>query len=100
MPLTDLKLKLKKHFDELAAQRNFWIDKNISFYADDYKFMKFLVPENKKIIELGCGTGRLLSKLKPSSGLGVDISSSMIEIASKKTLKWSFSRETLKTIKC
>ena len=90
MPLTDLKLKLKKHFDEFAAQRNFWIEKNISFYADDYKFMKFLVPENKNIIELGCGTGRLLSKLKPSSGSGVDISSSMIEIASKENPEMVF----------
>lgn len=90
MQLTDLKLRLKKHFDELAVKRNFWIEKNISFYADDFKYMKFLIPENKRIVELGCGTGRLLSELKPRSGSGIDISSSMLEIASRENPEMAF----------
>jgi glycosyltransferase involved in cell wall biosynthesis len=33
------------------------------------------------VLELGCGTGNLLKALKPSRGLGIDISSRMVEIA-------------------
>ena len=37
-------------------------------------FVSFLVPENKRVVEIGCGTGDLPFKLKPSYGLGIDIS--------------------------
>lgn len=43
--------------------------------------MRFLVPPGLRVLELGCGTGRLLSELKPSYGVGIDFSSKMIEIA-------------------
>lgn len=36
------------------------------------------------MLELGCGTGNLLSALLPSRGLGIDISSRMVEIARGK----------------
>jgi SAM-dependent methyltransferase len=34
-----------------------------------------------KILEAGCGTGQLLAALKPTRGVGVDISPEMIEVA-------------------
>jgi SAM-dependent methyltransferase len=43
--------------------------------------MKFLVGKEKRILELGCGTGQLLNILNPSYGLGVDISANMVSIA-------------------
>jgi SAM-dependent methyltransferase len=74
---------IQKHVDELAKDRNKWIDRNSYFYKDDYKYMKFLVGENARVLELGCGTGRLLNALNPSYGVGVDLSSNMISIAKK-----------------
>jgi len=47
-------------------------------------YYKFLVPPGKRILELGCGHGDLLSSLKPSFGLGLDFSEAMIRQASKK----------------
>jgi SAM-dependent methyltransferase len=43
--------------------------------------MKFLVGEQKRVIELGCGTGQLLNSLNPSFSVGVDLSSNMIKVA-------------------
>ena len=74
---------IQKHVDELAKDRNKWIDRNSYFYKDDYKYMKFLVGENTRVLELGCGTGRLLNALNPSYGVGVDLSSNIISIAKK-----------------
>lgn len=42
---------------------------------------RFLVPQNRRVIELGSGTGDLLASLKPSLGVGVDVSEGMIERA-------------------
>ncbi len=43
--------------------------------------MRFLINEGQRILELGCGTGQLLNILKPSYGVGVDLSRNMIGIA-------------------
>jgi len=65
----------------MAKDRNKWIDKNSYFYKNDSSYMKFLVGDDKRILELGCGTGKLLSELNPSRGVGVDLSANMISIA-------------------
>jgi ubiquinone/menaquinone biosynthesis C-methylase UbiE len=68
-------------FDEIAAKRDFWIDKNKFFYQEDWRYMRFLIPEGARVLEIGCGTGRLLAEMKPRHGVGIDFSSKMIEIA-------------------
>lgn len=77
-------------FNELAADRDMWIERNKYFYEDDYKYMKFLVPPGSKILDLGCGTGRLLDELKPSLGIGIDFSPNMIEMAKKQYPNYEF----------
>jgi len=57
--------------------------RNRSYYTDDRKYTKFLVPEGARVIELGCGTGDLLAQLKPSHGVGVDFSPQMVETAKR-----------------
>lgn len=42
------------------------------------------VPAGKRILEIGCGEGDLISSLRPSFGLGVDISPLFVEKATKK----------------
>ena len=39
------------------------------------------IPQQSSVIEFGCGTGLLLSKLLPAQACGVDFSSKMIEVA-------------------
>ena len=36
--------------------------------------MRFLVPQGKRVLELGCGRGDLLATLEPAYGVGVDFS--------------------------
>src|ERR1700730_7746130 len=51
---------------------------NTAYRADDRKFMRFLIPPGKRVLELGCGRGDLLAALEPSYGVGVDFSASTI----------------------
>ena len=81
MKLSRRKQIIKEQADKQAENRNNWIKKNNYFYNDDQSYMKFLVGEGQRVLELGCGTGQLLNSLNPSYGLGVDLSANMLSIA-------------------
>ena len=83
MNLNTRKKAILKHADSLANSRNKWIDKNHYFHQDEHNYLQFLVNEGQRVLELGCGTGQLLNMLKPSYGVGVDLSANMISIAQK-----------------
>lgn len=77
------KSTLRAAADLAACDRDAWIDRNSAYYDDDVRYMRFLIPEGARVLDLGCGTGRLLAALKPSLGVGVDISQGMVEVARK-----------------
>ncbi len=56
-------------------------NRNKYYYRNLEKYLKFIIPEGSKVIELGCGTGDLLNSVNPDYGLGVDFSEEMIKIA-------------------
>src|SRR5262249_44592677 len=61
--------------------REKWIRKNKAYYADDRRYMGFIVRPGSRVLDLGCGTGELLASLAPSHGVGIDFSTRMIEEA-------------------
>jgi SAM-dependent methyltransferase len=75
------KVRIIEQADKLAEKRDRWIGKNSYFYKHDHSYMRFLVGDGKRILELGCGTGQLLNALNPSYGIGVDISANMVSVA-------------------
>jgi SAM-dependent methyltransferase len=48
------------------------------------RYFSFIIPEGKRVIEIGCGSGDLLHAVKPAYGLGIDFAPEMLEIAQKK----------------
>ena len=81
---SDDKDLVKRHFDKLAATRASWIKKSKGFYLEDIRAMQELIPSGAKILEIGCGNGNLIGSLKPTYGVGIDISSEMIIEAKAK----------------
>jgi len=67
--------------DYISQKRDKYIRRNRYYYKDMIKFLKFNIPGNSKVLEIGCGTGYLLNALKPARGVGIDISPGMIAIA-------------------
>jgi SAM-dependent methyltransferase len=57
---------------------------NKAYRDDDLKFMRFLVPPGKRILELGCAHGDLLAALEPSYGVGVDFSPRTLQQARER----------------
>jgi SAM-dependent methyltransferase len=74
---------IRRMSDEMAPRRDYWLKRAAFFHSEDLLYLKFLVPEGLRVLELGCGNGHLLAALKPAVGVGVDFSSKMIEEARK-----------------
>jgi SAM-dependent methyltransferase len=72
------KQEVRRLADASAPQRRQWLERAAFFHDEDIRYLKFLIPEGARVLELGCGTGDLLAALKPSFGVGVDFSEAMV----------------------
>lgn len=78
------KMDRRDYFDSVAQERIKWRNKAWYFYRWFTRYLKFLIPENTSVLEIGCETGDTLSALRPCRGLGIDCSPKMIDLARKK----------------
>ena len=81
---------VKEFFDQLAPSRDKWAKKNSYYYRDLFSFLKFVVPSDSSVLEIGCATGNLLAAVSPRKGMGIDFSSKMIEVAKEKYPSYEF----------
>src|ERR1700745_4176599 len=65
-----------------------WLNRR--FRESDRKFMQFLIPPGKRVLELGCGSGDLLASLQPAYGVGVGFSPKALERARSTTPRLNF----------
>ena len=80
MPKDDV----RNHFEGIAGDYDRWKEKSSYYYRLLAEICRERVPAGASVLEIGCGTGTLLHALRPSRGLGVDISPAMVEIAAAK----------------
>lgn len=73
-----------KYFDSIASKRDSWRKRNSYYHNEIFRLIKFLIPEGYSVLDIGSSTGELLNKINPTRGVGVDLSSRMIELARKK----------------
>src|ERR1700747_1116051 len=79
LPLSNQRKRdLVDHFEAHGDELDRWRKFNAAYHEDDFKFMKFLIPPGKRVLELGCGRGDLLAALEPSYGVGVDFGAKAI----------------------
>ncbi|MEO8664074.1 MAG: glycosyltransferase [Ignavibacteria bacterium] len=86
----DREQRVIEQMNALAKTRNKWIKKNKFYYDSLIDFLKFHIPESSVILEIGCGTGYILSSLNPIKGVGIDISPGMVELARKEHKELEF----------
>lgn len=73
-----------QHYDALASRRDDYRRRNKYYYPLLFEQYRYLVPPGKRVLEVGCSTGDLLNALKPSVGVGLDVSPAMVRVAEKK----------------
>ena len=79
--LEEVRAARRRHQDTIAEQRSRWIAANNYFYNRLKRLLRFVVEPEKKVLEVRCLTGQLLSEVKPARGVGVEIGYRMVEIA-------------------
>ena len=77
-PLSRRKELLFEQAEKLAYERDRWVGRHPYYYEEEWRYMRFLVPPGKRILDLGCGSGTLLNTLQPSEGVGIDFSPTKI----------------------
>lgn len=82
-PLPD-RSSLARWFDALAPARDRWIARNRYYHEELAHVFSFFIPAGRSVLEIGSGTGQLLNALKPSRGLGLDLSPGMVEVARRR----------------
>jgi SAM-dependent methyltransferase len=88
--LSPRKQEIRRRSDAAASERARWRERAAFFHSEDLRYLRFLIPEGSRVLELGCCTGELLAELKPSFGVGVDLSASAIEEARRAYPAYSF----------
>ncbi len=78
------KRDLLEHFEANGAELERWREFNAAYHEDDRRFMQFVIPPGKRVLELGCGRGDLLAALKPSYGVGIDFGGETIAQANAR----------------
>jgi len=78
------------YFDSVAIEREKWRKRAAYYHRELEKYLRFLIPQDSSVLEVGCGTGELLASLNPRRGVGVDISPRTIDIARNKFPHFQF----------
>ena len=84
------KKNIKNFFNSKKLDRGKWVKKGRTFHNEDIKFLREIIPQDSKILELGCGNGHLLASLNPKYGLGIDFSKKLISEAKNNYSKLDF----------
>src|SRR6266478_4643192 len=77
------KRDLLDHYEANGEELDRWRKFNAAYHDDDRKFMRFLIPPGKRVLELGCGRGDLLAALEPSYGVGIDFGAKAVAKANE-----------------
>lgn len=83
-PAESHKEQIRSHYDSLAPQWDRWRDQNRFYHRDLQQYLRFLIPPNASVCELGCARGDLLASLEPRRGLGIDLSPALIGCARQR----------------
>lgn len=71
------------HWDKVAASLSNWRGFGGYYHRRLAKLLSYIIPKNQKVLELGCGDGKLISSLSPKFGVGIDFSRNMADRAHK-----------------
>jgi ubiquinone/menaquinone biosynthesis C-methylase UbiE len=78
------------HWDNVARHTDHWHSMGLYYHKRLAEVYSFVISPGQRVLELGCAQGDLLAALKPSFGIGLDLSFEMIQRAKKKHPELSF----------
>src|SRR5215472_9297425 len=71
----------RRYWNQVAEEGSVWPPLRAFYQKRLAEIYRFLIPPGKRVLEVGCASGDLLAAVRPSYGMGVDLSPVMIERA-------------------
>jgi len=90
---------LQGFYRSTASSRDKWKRRNRFYHRSLEKYFSFIIPEGKRVLEVGCGDGDLLNSVKPSFGVGIDFAPEQVEIARQKYPQLHFEVDDVEDLK-
>jgi SAM-dependent methyltransferase len=78
--LDEVRRFYEEHHDSIERSRR----RHRYYYEYLTRVMRVRVPEGQRVLDLGCGSGHLLAALRPSVGVGIDISRPAVREATER----------------
>jgi len=88
--LEQLREARRQHQVAVAPRRSKWIRANGYFYGRLKRLLQFIIEPGTRVLELRCETGQFLASVKPSYGVGVEISDAMVAVAREENPQLHF----------
>lgn len=73
-----------------GLERDRWIARNRYYYRCLLDFLRYNIPQQRSVLEIGCGTGYVLDQLSPVRGVGIDANPDFIAHAQVKYPQHTF----------
>jgi len=80
------------HWDKVAKKLENWNGWGGYYQKRIIQIYQYNIPHGQEVLEIGCGSGDLLAALKPTYGLGLDISEKMVNRAQRMHPELNFQR--------
>jgi SAM-dependent methyltransferase len=74
----------RRYWDDFAASAERWQPRRACYQRRLAETYRLLIPPGMRVLEIGCGQGDLLAALKPSVGVGIDLSPTMVTRARER----------------
>jgi len=78
------------HWDSIARKRDSWKGMGGWYHRRLEQIYRFLINPGQHVLELGSGTGDLLTAVQPSRGMGIDFSAEMVKRAKRRYPEYEF----------
>jgi SAM-dependent methyltransferase len=79
--IPDAYREIADFYDELAPRDDEWVRKVDAYRELVHGVYSTLIPPGHRVLEIGSARGDLLATLRPSRGVGVDVSEAMVAVA-------------------
>lgn len=90
MTKTKRKDRILTQSERYASEFTHWLPKKEYFEKEDLRYLRFLIPEGLRVLDLGCGLGDKLAAVNPAIGVGLDFSSKILEVAKQRYPNFEF----------
>lgn len=91
--------RMQKFFEDAAAARPAWKQRNRHYHREVERFYRGVIPPGARVVDLGCGDGDVLAAVRPSCGVGIDWSETMLAQAAARHPDLTFVLEDVEQLR-